>query len=88
MRLTHVIRFLGHSSIANRVFCIVDSTANKRSERNHRTWGRVGKAGRACVSYTANAGEHFSLPAFGSDLAVPRILFGTGVVEFALPVQN
>ena len=71
----------------NRVSFTVDFTTNKRSEYNHRTWGRVGKAGRACVSYTANAGEHSSLPASGSVLAVPRILlFGTGVARFALPV--
>ena len=71
----------------NRVSFTVDFTTNKRSEYNHRTWGRAGKAGRACVSYTADAGEHSAPPASGSVLAVLRtLLFGTGVARFALPV--
>ena len=55
------------------------------------TTGREGvldQASHTYTGYTINAGEHFSLPAHGSVLVVPRILSGSWSRKFACPSKE
>ena len=45
-------------------------------------------ASHTCIDYTTCAGEHFSLPAHGTVLVFPRILFGVWSRKFAYPSKE
>ena len=76
--------FLGHNSSSESPF--VQTIPQYKIDVLNTTTGREGVsdwASHTYTGYTTNAGEHFSLPAYGSVLVIPRILFGSWSRKFA-----